>query len=290
MPLTVKADLIWPIGASLGEGPLWLPDDRALWFVDIKSDRLHCLMPDSGKRRSFDFPGMPSFIVAASDAGLIVGADHEIVRVVEGTRREVIATIDMPRSNRTNDATVDRRGRLWFGTMDNGETAPTGRVYRYDGALREMGGACTITNGPATSPDGRWLYHVDTLARTVWRFDIGGDADGLENGERFVGIAATEGNPDGVTVDAEGCLWVALWGGWGLHRYSPDGEFLQRVEVPCAQVTKVAFGGADLRTGYVTTARIGLSDGDLTGQPDAGGLFAFDAPAPGLPTVPLRLG
>lgn len=279
--LLIEARVVWPVAATLGEGPLWSPAEQAVWFVDIKQGQLHRLHPDTGERSSFAVGEMPSFAVLARRGGLLVGDGNALKHVVDGRVVETIATVPMPAHNRTNDATVDPAGRLWFGTMDNHERAATGRVHRFDGSIRETGGACAITNGPAVSPDGRWLYHVDTLAGTIWRFDISGNADRLDNGERFVTIDPADGHPDGVAVDAEGCVWVGLWGGWALRRYAFDGSLLATVRLPCANVTKVAFGGDDLRTGYVTTARAGLSDDALADQPLAGALFAFDAPAPG---------
>ena len=279
---TAAARLVWPCAALLGEGPIWLAETRTLWFVDIKRGQLHALMPQGGGRETFDVGGSPSFIVPLNDGALLVGNGGKLQRLERGVVVKTVAEIDMPAHNRTNDATVGPDGVLWFGTMDDRERAPTGRVYRFDGAVREAGGACTITNGPAISPDGRWLYHVDTLAGLIWRFDISGGAAELRDGTVFVTIDPADGHPDGVTIDSEGCLWVGLWGGWCVRRYSVAGALLESVAVPCANVTKVAFGGDDLRTGYVTTARVGLSEEALAGQPDAGGLFAFDAPAAGL--------
>lgn len=281
---------IWPLAALLGEGPMWFPDAQALWFVDIIGGRLHRLVPATGERHSYPVAGKPSFVVPLDDDALLVGTGSELVRFEAGVRTATVATIDMPAGNRTNDATVDPAGRLWFGTMDEGEAAPTGRVYRFDGALREMGCPCIITNGPAVSPDGRYLYHVDTLGRQIRRFDLHASPDRLRDGRLLIAFGEREGNPDGVTVDAEGCLWVGMWGGWALRRYSAEGDPLELVPLPCANVTKVAFGGADLRTGYITTARVGLSPGALEAQPLAGGLFAFDAPVPGLKHGRVRLG
>ena len=286
----IKADLAWNCAATLGEGPIWLPGPGELWFVDIKQGMLHRLTPRTEARQSFHLGGSPSFVVPLEDGALLLGNERSLLRVENGTVTATVATIDMPAHNRTNDATVDARGILWFGTMDDEERAATGRVYRFDGALREVGGACTITNGPAVSPDGRWLYHVDTLAGTIWRFDIGDGGGSLGDGTVFVRIDPADGNPDGVTVDSEGCVWVGLWGGWSLRRYGPDGTLRATVALPCANVTKVTFGGEDLRTGYVTTARAGLPEDALAAQPGAGGLFTFEAPAPGIASTPLRLG
>ncbi len=287
--IAVTATLVWPCAMTLGEGPIWLTKTETLWFIDIKRGKLYCLTPDTGVRQCFDVAGAPSFVVALDCGALMIGNQRSLMRVENGIVTATVAMIDMPQHNRTNDATVDPHGVLWFGTMDDGEANATGRVYRYDGTLSEAGGACTITNGPAVSPDARWLYHVDTLARTIWRFDISGGAVSLRDGIVFAQIDSEDGYPDGVTIDSEGCLWVGLWGGWSLRRYAPDGALLATVAVPCANVTKVAFGGKNLRTGFVTTARADLSVDELAMQPDAGGLFSFEAPAAGLPATPLRL-
>jgi D-xylonolactonase len=282
--------LVWPCASTLGEGPVWLPDSRTLWFVDIKQGKLHCLTPHTNTRQSFHLGGAPSFVVPLDNGALLVGNQRALTRVENGIVTEIVATIEMPAHNRTNDATVDRNGILWFGTMDDGETNATGQIYRFDGTLTEAGGGCTITNGPAACPDGRWLYHVDTLARTIWRFEISDGAPILRNATVFAQIDPEHGYPDGITIDSEGCLWVGLWGGWSLRRYGPDGTLLASVALPCANVTKVAFGGRDLRTGYITTARAGLSADELAAQPDAGGLFSFKAPVAGLPVTPLHFG
>lgn len=281
--------LAWALAAQLGEGPLWLGAAQALWFVDIAGRALHRFDPATASGETYPMPGRPSFVVPADDGALLVGMELELHRIVDGVLAGRIATVAADPRCRTNDATVDARGRLWFGTMDAGERAPIGQVQVFDrGALRAVGGECVITNGPAVSPDGRVLYHVDTLAGVVWAFDIAAQ-DRLVDGREFLRIAAGDGYPDGVTVDAEGCVWVALWGGWCVRRYSPAGALLLQVPMPCAQVTKLAFGGPGLRTAYVTTARIGLDAAALRDQPDAGALFAFDAPVPGLPAHAVAL-
>lgn len=284
----LEARPVWPCAATLGEGPVWLADEQALWFVDIKRGALNRYHPATGAETSFAVGGAPSFAVPVAGGGLLVGNGANLVRMVGGAAVATVATVDMPTGNRTNDATVDPAGRLWFGTMDEAEVAATGRVHCFDGTLHEAGGACVITNGPAISPDGRWLYHVDTLAGLIWRFPIG-DEPRLRDGSVFVAIDPADGSPDGVTVDGEGCLWVGLWGGWALRRYDPAGILLATVALPCANVTKVAFGGPGLTTGYVTTARLGLSSEALAEQPLAGGLFAFDAPVPGIAAHAVRL-
>jgi sugar lactone lactonase YvrE len=143
-----------------------------------------------------------------------------------------------------------------------------------------------ITNGPALSPDGRTLYHTDTLERVIYAFDLD-EAGALLS--RSVFAEVDRGYPDGPAVDADGCVWTGLFGGWGLNRYAPTGELLEHVPFPVANVTKPAFGGEDLRTVYVTTAWKGLSAAEREAQPLAGGLFRFLADTPGLPQGELRL-
>ena len=252
-PASVK--LAWPLAARLGEGPVWIAWERALWFVDIEGRALHRFDPDSGDGQSFAMPGRPSFVVPVADHSLVIGMELELHRVRDGALGAPLIAIGGDRNCRTNDATVDPRGRLWFGTMDLGHAVPTGQVHVYDGhALHPAGGHCPITNGPAVNAAGTRLYHVDTLAGVVWAFDIS-QRDTLVDGRIFATIDPADGKPDGVTIDSQDCLWVALWGGWCVRRYSPDGELLLSVPIPCAQVTKLAFGGDALRTAFVTTAR-----------------------------------
>ena len=282
-------ELVWPVGALLGEGPAWFPDERALRFVDIKGGRIHRYAPESGERHTLETGGRPSFVVPAADGGLLAGNGDAIHRVVAGGLGDVVARIDQPAHNRTNDATVDHAGRLWLGTMDDGETRATGGLHCLDrGTVHSLGHEAVVTNGPAITADGRTAYFVDSGARTIWRLTLGDGPQVLAR-EEFVQLAEADGHPDGVVLDSEDCLWVALWDGWGVRRYAPDGTLLAHVAFPCARVTKLAFGGPDLRTAYVTTARVGLDDAALAAQPLAGALFAFEAPVAGrvLPAVRL---
>lgn len=283
-------DCIWPVAATLGEGPVWDAQARRLWFVDIKGGQLHALTPETGARDSFDIGGNPSFALPSDQGGLVIGNRDRLLHWRSGQATELARIPGMLETDRTNDATVDAHGRLWFGSMDDPETTPTGRVRVYDGAtIMEAGGAAIVTNGPAITGDGRYLYHVDSLGRTIWRFDIRGGATTLFGGVPFRTFAGDEGLPDGVIVDAEDHLWVGFWAGGCARRFAPDGQLVTEVRLPCANVTKLALGGADLRTAYVTTARAGLNAAELAAQPLAGGLFSFRVEVPGrvLPRVRL---
>jgi sugar lactone lactonase YvrE len=168
--------------------------------------------------------------------------------------------------------------------MDDHERDPTGALYRL-GATGDLDcverGVC-ITNGPCTSPDAQTFYHTDTVNRTIHAYDLHDDGS-LSAKRVFFRFVSDAGYPDGTVVDSEGCLWVSMWGGWKLVRLSPHGERIGELAFPCANVTKATFGGHDLRTLYVTTARKGLTAGQLTEQPLAGALFEVEVPVSGLP-------
>lgn len=272
-------------GCELGEGPVWRAGEGALWFVDIKQQRIHCWRPSSGERRSFPTPSPVGFLAPIAGGGWIAGLKTGLHRFDPTTGAfELIATIEDPAlDNRLNDGFVDAAGRLWFGSMHDPESERSGALYCYDRrGLKQMDVGYCITNGPATSPEGRILYHTDTLERVIYAFDL--DAAGeLANRRVFARIEDGAGYPDGSVVDAEGCVWTGLFGGWAARRYSPAGELLQTVRFPAANVTKLAFGGPDLKTAYVTTARKELSAEALARQPLAGGVFSFPLSTPGLP-------
>ncbi|MEO6361304.1 MAG: SMP-30/gluconolactonase/LRE family protein [Sphingomicrobium sp.] len=277
---------VWNAQCELGEGPVWVERDQALWFTDIKKKRIHRLDPASGARQSWDAPEMIGFILPLRSGGFVAGLQSGLHKFDEQNGSfTLIAELeaDLP-ANRLNDAVTDPSGTMWFGSMDNDEKADSGAFYRFvDGRVQQAGiSDICITNGPAVSPDGRILYYVNTLGKTIHAADLA--ADGSLEGQRlFVTIADGEGYPDGPTIDSEGCLWISLYDGWETRRYSPAGELLQRVRFPVANITKIAFGGPDLRTAYATTARQGMSAEALAQQPEAGDLFAFEVDVPGAP-------
>jgi sugar lactone lactonase YvrE len=281
-----EARSVLAVQATLGEGPVWVERDQALWFVDIKNHKVHRFDPATGDHHSYDAPGQVGWILPSDDGKFLAGLQQGVARFdpASGTF-DVIATPEaaIP-SNRLNDAAVDPQGRIWFGSMDDGEGAATGRLYRFDrGVVADTGLApVTITNGPAISPDGRTLYHTDTLGRIIHRVPIQDDGS-LGTPSVFATIEEADGWPDGAVCDADGFVWTGLWGGWRARRYAPTGDIVAEVRLPAANVTKIAFGGADLRTAYATTARKGLDADALAGQPLAGNIFAFEVDVPGMP-------
>ena len=276
---------VWSVGAELGEGPVWVERDKALWFVDIKRKKVHRFDPADGGQASWDTPEQTGFLLPAAGGGFVAGTQSGLYRFEPesgGFAPIVEVEADLP-DNRINDGVVDPSGRIWFGTMDNKEKSPTGRFYRFEGGRVADAGLpqVTITNGPAVSPDGRILYHVDTLAGLIHACDINEDGS-LGPSRPFAHIPNSEGYPDGPTVDAEGCVWIGLYFGWEARRYSPAGELIGRISFPASNITKIAFGGEDMRTIYATSARQGLKPDQLAGQPEAGSLFAVRTEVPGL--------
>lgn len=273
--------VVWRGKAQLGEGPVWDATRGVLWFVDIKSQRVHRLDPASGDTRSWDAPGQIGWVLPAEGGLLVAGLQTGLARFdPEAGSFSPLADPEphLP-GNRLNDATVGPDGAIWFGSMDDGESQESGRVYRFDGReIADSGIApVTITNGPALSPDGTTLYHVDTVGGAIHALAV---TDGRVGAPRdFVAIAPEHGNPDGVSTDSAGNVWVGLWGGGGARLYAPDGTLIREVRLPAANITKVALGGPDLRTAFATSASIGLPEGADEGE--AGNVFAFEVEVPG---------
>jgi sugar lactone lactonase YvrE len=287
----IRPTIAWDLEAQLGEGPVWVERDRALWFVDIKKHQVHRFAPENGEKRSWDSPEPVGFLFPAERGGFVAGLKSGLYHFDETTGAfDLIAEVEADKpTNRLNDGVVDPHGRLWFGTMDNDEKAKTGAFYRFaDGEVRTTAlTGIAISNGPAVSPDGRLLYHVDTLKGTIERSEIRDDGS-LGESRPFVRIDPKGGHPDGPTIDSEGCLWIALYGGWAARRYSPEGELVGEVRFPAANITKLAFGGDDLRTGFASSARQKLTGDQLASQPDAGDLFQFRAAIAGVPSPLVR--
>lgn len=284
----MTVETVWEVGATLGEGPVW--HDGALWFTDIKQKKIH--RHSAQGNRSWDAPDQPGFLLPAKGGGFIVGLKTGLSRFdpETGAFQPLVDPEPHLPGNRLNDATVAPSGHLWFGTMDDAEEAESGCIHRLeaDGACRRMTRDVAITNGPAVSPDGRTLYHTDTLGLTIHAATI---EDGEIVDDRvFARIAPEDGHPDGPTVDSQGFIWTGLWGGGRARRYSPDGRIVQEIRFPASNITKVALGGDDLKTLYATSARKGLSEAELAAQPLAGSLFATRVDVAGLPVTPVSVG
>jgi sugar lactone lactonase YvrE len=263
---------------------VWSAAERVVWFVDIKAPAIHRFDPATGARRSWPAPARVGFLLP-SRAGWIAGLKTGLHSFNPETGNFSLLHVVEPHApnNRLNDGFVDSEGFLWFGSMDDNEEDPSGALYQLgaEGCVRRDPGY-VVTNGPAESPDGKTLYHTDTLAGVIYAFDRTRSGS-LSNKRVFVRLPAGGGYPDGPIVDAEGCVWTGVFGGWSLQRYSPGGELLGKIELPCSAVTKAAFGDEDLKTLYITTAHVALNAEERKQQPLAGGLFRARIDVPGLP-------
>jgi len=287
--MTAEARCVWDAKAGLGEGPVWLEDGQAVYWVDILGGRIHRYAPATGERRTWTMAEQVCSITPRAAGGFVAATRHGFAFFDPETGAlEPFAAVEPDRpGNRFNDAKADDRGRLWAGTMnDDGSNQPTGALYRLDADLawRRMDDGYRVANGPAFSLDGRTMFHNDTRVRRVYAFDV--DAAGGISGKRvFLEFAEADGKPDGMTVDAEGFLWVAHYGGGRVSRFAPDGRAERHFNLPATQVTSCVFGGPALDVLYVTTAAQRLDAEALSRQPLAGGLFAIAAGVRGRPTA-----
>ncbi|NYT42146.1 SMP-30/gluconolactonase/LRE family protein [Sphingomonas sp. R-74633] len=291
--VTSAPESVWSLAAPLLEGPVWVARDAALWFVCIKTHKVFRYDPARGDKRSWDAPAQVGFVLPAERGGFIAGLQTGLARFdpEDGSFTPLVDPEPHLPGNRLNDSTVDPAGRLWLGTMDDSEADDSGAIYRLagDGSCRASSPPCSITNGPAVSPDGATLYHIDTLGGLIYACDLGEDG-ALTNRRVFARIPNEEGYPDGPTVDAEGCLWVGLYKGSAVRRYSPGGDLLEAVPFPVDAITKIAFGGPDLKTVYATTANKHLSPEEKAENPTAGDLFRFTVSVPGVAGTLIREG
>jgi xylono-1,5-lactonase len=276
------------VHAVLGEGPVWVARERALYWVDIKGLKIFRL-DEEGQLLEWPTRMRVGSIAPRKSGGFIAGTEDGIAAVnLEQRRFDIIDNpeADQP-GNRFNDGKLDRQGNFWAGTMDDNERADSGTLYRVrpDLKVETIDRGYRVTNGPAFSPDGSIMYHNDSARQLTYRFEIGSDGAARDRSV-FLQFKQGEGFPDGMTVDAEGCLWIALWDGWSVRRYSPDGEWLESIKMPVARPTSCAFGGRDLDKLYVTSASIGLDEEAIEMQPNAGGLFIVTPGVQGIADVP----
>ena len=273
----MKAELILDAKAILAEGPVWDAQERKLWWVDIPGRVLHQFDPDVGSDQSVASGLEIGCISPRTSGGLILGLpDGFATFSPESEQLEELAPVeaDDP-TTRMNDGKCDERGRFWAGTMAYDARPEAGSLYRLtpDGRVRKMLSGVTISNGLDWSPDGGTLYYIDSLAGGVDAFDFDADAGEIDGRRRVVEIPNEDGIPDGMTVDVDGNLWVALYGGAAVRCYRPDGTLEGLIPLPVTQVTSCAFAGDDLGDLYITTASQELTEADRREQPSAGGIF-----------------
>ncbi|MGW1816066.1 SMP-30/gluconolactonase/LRE family protein [Streptomyces sp. NPDC002125] len=267
--------------AELGEGPTWDAAGERLIWVDILSARVHTFTPATGRRTVMATGQHVGAAKPRAGGGLVVVLRDGVGLYDADGAFSWLAHDPVP-GRRGNDAAVAPDGALWAGTMRYDEAEGGGNLARFapDGTVTGVLDAVTVSNGTGWSPDGRLMYYTDTPTRRIDVFDV--DGERVVNRRPFTVIEEGSGWPDGLTVDAEGCVWAAFWDGAAVRRYTPDGKLDRVVELPVPRPTACAFGGPGLRDLYISTARTGLD----APPPLAGSLLVLPDAGQGLPGTP----
>lgn len=289
MPVTA----VLAADSLLGEGALWDEGRGIVWFVDIKRRRLWHFDPSNGSNGFAEAPEQIGWALPAEGGLLLCGLKDGLYTFAPETDTftKLCAVPGEPATNRLNDACTDPWGRVWFGSMDDSESAASGRFYVFDrGSIRAEGpSGIAITNGPTVNPSGTRIYFTDTIAQKIMVADL--SAQGVGEARLFADTGALfpKAYPDGPVVDGEDHVWTGLYHGSCVARFSPDGALVATVPIPARDITKMAFGGPDFRTAYVTSATKNMSQQDMAEMPQAGSLFAFAAPVAGFAQTRARL-
>jgi sugar lactone lactonase YvrE len=272
--------------SHLGETPVW--DDRAgvLWWIDIYKPTLNRFDPKSGHNTEISLD-QDIHAIATRRVGGIVGSFQHGIGFVDPDDGNVTMLADPIGSApaKFNDGKCDRNGRFWTGSMSNDWVTPIGCLFRMDADLsvRTMDTGFKLSNGMGWSPNDRIMYFTDFGQSTIFAYDYEAASGAITNRRPFIVIPETEGKPDGMTVDAEGNLWVALWDGWGIAQFDSAGRRIRQISMPIQRPTSCSFGGEGLATLYVTSAWMQLNGSERAVQPLAGDLFAIETDTHGLP-------
>jgi sugar lactone lactonase YvrE len=288
-----EAELVLDAKAMLGEGPSWDAASGRLHWVDIVRGEVHSYDPATGTDGKYAIGQMVGAAVTDGNGKFILAAQHGFMEFDPETRS--LTAIADPEShipgNRFNDGKCDAEGRFWAGTMKMQAQDTTGALYCLHADLRVERKVANVqcSNGIAWSPDHTAMYYIDTPTRQVVRYDFDLETGRIAGGRPILEFPEGEGFPDGMTSDAEGNLWIAHWDGYGVSCWDPrTGKRLDKIGVPAARVTSCVFGGSRLDELYITTAREGLSDAELAGQPLAGGIFRYSPGVRGMPSYSFR--
>ena len=281
-------DLVIDARAELAEGPVWDGEAGRLIWVDIPQHRIHLHYPETGRNHLFDVGQPVGIAVPRTGGGLALAVRDGFAELdEEDSQLTMITPVEADRRDqRMNDGACDPAGRFWAGTMSDGEPrAGSGAVYRLeiDGEATRVIEGVTISNGIGWSPDNRLMYYVDTATQDIDRFDFDVDTGHIRNRQTLASVPKASGSPDGLAVDTEGCIWVAIAKGGLVQRFTPQGEIDAVVRIPVDFVRSCTFGGKRLTDLYMTTASVGLSKGQLDQQPHAGGIYKCQTWVEGLP-------
>ena len=278
-------------GALLGEGPRWDAVEERLLWVDIEGRALHLFDPAEDEDRAIGFDARIGS-AAPMDDGRVLVALADRLAVVELESESVRTLVEIPHGEgiRLNDGACDPAGRFWVGSMALDYAPGAAALYRYSpaGGLDRVLEGVTLSNGLGWSPDGRTMYYVDSMAYRVDAFDFDVVTGAISERRPLIVIERGGGIPDGLAVDDEGGIWLALWGRATIRRYSPDGELVGVLDVPADNVTACCFGGDDGRSLYVTSASVDLSEEKRRERPLAGSVFVTRVDVSGPPAQPFK--
>lgn len=281
-----EAEVLTDEVSEHAEGPLWNVERQTLIWVDQYRGLVREFLPEGGNpgiQNIWDVGMAVGAVVPREAGGWMIAAGEGFHRLDDDGGLTPVADVlpDDGERRRMNDGKCDPLGRFWAGSMAYSKATGAGSLYRLDsGGAQEVLEDVTISNGLAWDPSGETLFFIDTPLQSVRRFRV--TPDGLLDPQVVVDIPASDGAPDGMSRDRDGNFWVALWGGGAVHRYSPSGRLLQRVEVAARQVSSCCFGGPDLSTLFITTSQEGYSASDIEADPNAGKIFAFQTDTVGL--------
>lgn len=275
---------------QLGESPLWSVTEQTLYWIDISAHELHRLHPDSNYHDYWPLSSEPGCLAPDASGGLIIALRTGIVHFdpASGTSEPILPAPYDQQIERFNDGRCDPAGRLWVGSLRDQRDGPLAALYCVDqDVIRDAGPRATVSNGVAFSPDARTLYHTDTSAHAIHAYPFDASCGNLGARRLFHQFASDRnapdygGRPDGAAVDAEGAYWCAMYEGGRLLRLAADGTPLHEIRLPVRCPTMLAFGGADLRTLYVTTVRHGRPSAELREFPWSGYLLSLRVDVPG---------
>jgi D-xylonolactonase len=269
--MALEPELIADYACVCGEGPLWHPDEKKLYWTDIETKRLFRYDPATGHHEAFDIGARVGGFTAQADGALLLFMDRGAIHLWKGDHIGVIVEhLPEEEGTRFNDVIADPAGRVFCGTMPKKDRP--GRLYRLalDGSITLLLEGIGCSNGMGFTPDGREMYYTDTAKNEIYRFDYDVVTGEISNQRLFVKLPGGQGGADGMTVDAEGYVWTALWGGHGIVRFAPDGTEDTRIAFPAPKCSCITFGGEDYTDMYVTTAG---GDQRHTDGPYAGALY-----------------
>ncbi|WP_078553538.1 SMP-30/gluconolactonase/LRE family protein [Bacillus alkalicellulosilyticus] len=288
-----EVELIIDAKAQLGEGPSWDEKNSVLYWVDIISKKVNVYEPVSKTNKEVQLDEQVGAIVPREVGGAVVALETGFYTLdLKTGKSELIGDPEQSLlNNRFNDGKCDPVGRFWAGTMDQNARTGKGAFYCLDNDHRitKKLENVTISNGLAWSLDHAHLYYIDTPTKKIVRFEFNKDTAEIQNPIDIIHFSGDEGMPDGMTIDAEGMLWIAHWGGAKISRWNPNtGEQLNSISIPALNVTSCVFAGPDLMDLYVTTARVGMTESELEKFPNSGGVFKVNPGVKGTPTYSFK--